>query len=800
MIRNYLTIALRNLWKRRAQTLINVLGLSLGVASAIVIFLIVRYELSFDRFHEKADRVYRIVTDFQGPDGEFGNAGVPRPLPNALQQDFPDAFTQIVPVEVYQDRRQVQIEDKTVFMDEMVAFTQSAYFKLFDFPFQEGNATTVLNQPNEVVITATLSQKLFGRSSEVLGEIINLNDTYDLEVVGVLHDLPESTDLSFDMLVSFNTLSRNRDVDREWDSFNSAFQTYVLLNQKVSAESVQAQLTTYLNKYIPDSDGYDSYLHLQPLLSIHFEGKYGGEPHHKTAWQLLVALTVLGTLLVLLACINFVNLATAVSTRRSKEIGVRKVVGSSRKQIILYFLGEALLITVLATALALGLAEIGLIQLQQLFGSLQNIDLNIDFSLLLFLLVLILGVSLLAGSYPALLLSRFRPIQMFNPYLHTPKRNRLTVRHTLVVFQFFIVQLFIISVLVVGQQLRYLTETPLGFDRDAILTLNFPDANPQKQLRFQQTLQTHSGVEVQSLSKATAISQSMYATLFGYDGQSQEESQRSVNLQFADTAYFSTYQIQLLAGEIYSPSDSGSGFIVNEAFLREVGATTPEEVLGNYVTIEVDQPLELPIVGVVADYHTNTFGRKIPPLLITNIRSQYRHLNLKVNMPQAEEVIGELQSLWLDNYPDFPFKYRFLDDAIAGFYEEYRRQLSLTQLFSSIAIAIGCLGLYGLVLFMAEQRTKEIGIRKVLGASVKQLLTLFSGEFIKLVLIAFCLAAPIAYFLMQKWLENFVYRIDIGITVFIGCLLVTLLLVIATVGYRSTRAALANPVDSLRNE
>jgi ABC-type antimicrobial peptide transport system permease subunit len=265
----------------------------------------------------------------------------------------------------------------------------------------------------------------------------------------------------------------------------------------------------------------------------------------------------------------------------------------------------------------------------------------------------------------------------------------------------------------------------------------------------------------------------------------------------ADADYFATYQMSFLAGGSYAPSDSGSGFVVNESFVRQVGADFPGEVIGKYVTLN---DLELPIVGVVEDYHSNTFGTKIPSLLIANYSPWYNYLNLKVNMSQASAVVAQLETLWRENYPDFPFKYSFLDDTLAGFYVDYQRLLALTQLFSGLAIAIGCLGLYGLVLFMAEQRTKEIGIRKVLGASVRQLLMLFSGEFIKLVLIAFCLAAPLAYYLMQHWLQSFVYRVDIGFAIFGGCLLITLLLVLITVGYRSTRAALANPVDSLRNE
>ncbi len=797
MLRNHLRISLRNLWKRKTSTVINVLGLSLGISSAIIVFLIVRYELSFDRFHERADQIYRVVADFKTPDSESGNAGVPRPLPEALRQDFADALELVVPLEVYEDHRQVQVAEKTLFLDEPIAYTEPGYLQLFDFPLQAGNPQTVLTLPNEAVITASLSEKLFG-SQDALGEIINLDGKHELKVTGVLADLPQDTDLTFAMLITFNTLARTREVDQEWDSFNSSFQTYVLLAPSVLPETMQNQLTNYLSRYVPqDDDGWDAFLHLQPLASVHFGGKYGGFPYRRVSRKLLAGLGLLAGLLVVLASINFINLTTAISVRRSKEVGIRKVVGSSRRQIVFYFLGEALLVTTLATGLALGLAEVGLLHLQQLYDHLQGVTIGLNLSTAAFLIVLVVGVALLAGSYPAILLSRFQPAQIVKGTLSSPRQNRGGVRGALVVFQLLIAQLFILFMLMVEQQLTYLLEAPLGFNQEAVLTVEFPDQDPPTQQRIVERLQNNTGVQSLSLSQAPAISQSMYSTVYGYDGQNHSDSQKSVHLQYADTAYFTTYQMHLLAGEVYSPSDSGIAWVANETFMREVGAAYPHELLGRYVSLGNS---ELPIVGVVADYHTATFGSKIPSLLITSRSAQYQYLNLKVNLTQAKEVIEQLQKAWQTSYPDFPFEYNFLDDKIANFYQDYRRLLALIQLFSGVTIFIGCLGLYGLVVFMVEQRTKEIGIRKVLGASVQQLLVLFSGQFVKLLIIAFCLAAPLAYLLMRQWLQSFAYRIEISGWMFVACLLLSLLLVLLTVGYQSVRAARANPVDSLRNE
>ena len=799
MLRNYLRISLRNLWKRRASTVINVLGLSLGISSAIVVFLIVRYELSFDRFHEQSDRIYRVVSDFQRPDGENGNAGVPRPLPEALRQDFDDVLDRVVPLEIYEDHQQVRVADKTLFPDEPIAYTEPGYLQLFDFPLLAGNPKTVLTQPNEIIITASLSEKLFGRSPDVLGEVISLDEKYDLKVVGVLADLPQRTDLTFAMLISFNTLNRNREIDQEWDSFSSAFQTYVLLNPSASPEATQDRLTNYLSQFNPEQEAgsWDAFLRLQPLTSVHFGGKYGGFPHRRVARSFLAGLGLLAGLLVMLACINFINLTTAIGLRRSKEVAIRKVVGSSRQQIVLYFLGEALLVTTLATGLALGLAEVGLLHLHRSYDYLREVTLALDASVITFLVVLIGGVTLLAGGYPSWSLSGFQPVQIVKGGLPGPRQSRGGVRGALVVFQLLVAQLFILFVLGVGQQLAYLLEAPLGFNQEAVLTVAFPDEGSLIQQRIKEQLQNHTGVQSLSLSWTPAISRSRHSTVYGYEGQSLEGSQQLVNLQSADPDFFATYQMPLLAGQVYAPSDSGSGFIANETFMREVGVASPEELLNKYVALD---DLELPIVGVVADYHTATFGSEIPPLLITNRRAQYQYLNIKVNLTQAKEVINQLRKAWQADYPDFPFEYQFLDDAIAHFYEDQQRLLSLIQLFSGIAIFIGCLGLYGLVVFMAEQRTKEIGIRKVLGASVRQLLALFSGQFVRLVLIAFCLAAPLAYWLLTQWLQSFAYRIEMSVFTFVGCLLISLVLVLLTVGYQSLRAARANPVDSLRSE
>jgi predicted permease len=795
MIKNYLTIALRNLWKNKSHTLINVLGLALGIGSSIIIYFIVSFELSYDNFHEKADRIYRLTfsSEFQGK--RYYNNTVPEPLPEAFLQDFADDIEEVLVLE--QTGGKIILDDQTTFVRENIAYTENAYFSFFDFPLVAGNPTTALQQPNEVVLSQPLYQKLFGSEEYDLGKelVFDVTDTtYLLKVVGVLADLPENTDFQNEFLVSYTTKPLAR--RSGWKSMFSNFNAFVLLPEEVTPAGLNDRFSDFLKKYRNEEDveKYKSSLHLQPLSEIHYDGRYAGFPHRKMPKFILSGLIFLAVLLVVLACVNFVNLATAVSGKRAKEIGVRKTLGSSRKQIVLSFLGEAFLITVLATALAFGLAELGLIQLKKLYTHLQPVDIQLGIGSLAFLLLLITVVANLAGFYPAWLLSRFKPIQALNAKATVVRGGRFSLRHGLVIFQFFISQVFVMSVIVISQQLDYLKNAPLGFDQDAVLTVDLRGSDSQVRGRFEAVLSEETAVKHHTFSSASAISQSVEIAGYSVD---EQETERQVNLHYADHRFFDTHNMKLLVGSIFVPSDSGSGFIANESFVKDLNLEQPEQALGKYITVG---KMDLPIVGVVSDYHTRDFSAKIPPLLITNRSGNYDNLSVKVDMAQVQTVVDKLEQVWEITYPEYDFRYEFLDERVARFYQDYDRTFSLAQLFAGIAILISCLGLYGLVMFMAERRTKEVGIRKVLGASVQQIVGLFSKEFVKLIFVAFALAAPLAYYLMQQWLSSFAYTIEVDIYIFASSLVAILLIVLLTVSYQSFKAALANPMDSLRNE
>ena len=800
MLTNYFKTTFRTLWKHKSHTVINVLGLSLGIASCVVIFLVLRYELSFDTFHANADRVFRVVTTFNQDGEERRQVGTPKPFPVAFAQDFAQE-AQVIPIELYHYWNRVRVGERSIIMEETpnegvtIAFTENAYLDFFDFPLLTGNPEQVLRQPNEVVITQTVAERLFDDPSKAMGTIINLDDSLDLKITGVLEPLPANTDFPFEMLISYSTLGREPTAD-EWGSNSSDFQVFVMLNEAVSAAQVEDQLPAFLTKYAGEDYNEDKTLALQPLADMHFNPDFPNFMYRSMSREVIGGMALVALLIILTACINFVNLATALSTKRAREVGVRKVLGSSREQLVLQFLGEAALITLLAMILGLALTELAVVKLNS-FAEYQNaVHLVFSGSTLAFFGALVVVVTLLAGLYPALTLTRFQPVQAMKNQLDAPDRRRFSLRQGLVVFQFGVTQVLIIGTLVIAYQLRFIEEAPLGFNKEAMVVAQFPEHTPQDLEEMRNRIASHSGVEHFSLSMSPALSGSFWISNF-YVQDDSSDTDRHTQRQFADEHYFNTYGIQLIAGEGLVPSDTTNRYVVNETFARRLGYDPPEAIVGTSISFHGPY---LPISGVVADYNVASLQQKIGPLVISSDEDRYQTMNLKINMRQAQEVLRHVEAVWKDIYPEAPFDYEFLDESMAQFYESYTRTFTLIQVFSGIAILIGCLGLYGLVTFMAEQKTKEIGVRKVLGATVLNIVHLFSKEFIKLVLIAFVLAAPLAYYVMRGWLQNFEYKIDIGVGVFLGGIVVTLIITLLTVSYRSVRAALANPVDSLRNE
>ncbi|MGH7596477.1 MAG: ABC transporter permease [bacterium] len=799
MLKNYLITTLRKLSRQKNYTAINVLGLALGMACCLFIFLIIQYELRFDRFHSKFDRIYRIVTDEKINDIISETMGSPIPMATALRQDFPNLEKITVAFGNSGGLFAITQDDGTVqrFQEnERVAFVEPEFFEIFDFPWMAGDPKS-LAEPNGVALTEEFAKKFFG-SADPLGRTIRMDNQIDLKVVGVVKSFPIHTDFPFSVLISWKTLPQTGTDVESWGNLRSNVNTYVVLPPNFTTQEFESRLVDFKEKYHPHAKDANKRVHkVQPLSEVHYDGRYGNYGQRAISKTTLWALGLIGVFLLITACINFINMATAQTINRAKEVGVRKVLGAIRSQLVKQYLGETFMITALSAALAIVIAELLLPTLNEILRLKISFHPFSDLSLLGFLGALIIAVSLLAGLYPAFVLSRFMPALALKSKVSTATGGGLFLRRGLVVFQFFISQMLIIGTLVVTTQMDYFRSKEMGFDRQAIVTVPLPVNEAAKLQTLRAQLLQNSHVHNATFGFSSAASGNTWDTNLRHTLNGPEETFAS-DLKFADTAYIPTYSLKLVAGRSYVESDTISEFVVNETFARKLGYA-PHDLIGKMFKLGGRRPY-MPVVGVVQDFHTRPLQQEIRPCLLAAHRRAYQEASIKIDANSIKEALHHIEKAWSATFPEFVYSYEFLDERLAGFYEEEQKMSQLFRAFAGIAIFIGCIGLLGLISFVAAQRTKEIGVRKVLGATVVDILGLISKEFAALIAVAFAVAAPMAYFVMKNWLENFAYRIDVGLGVFAATIAVTLIIAGATIGYRALKAALANPVEALRYE
>ena len=798
MFRNYWKTAIRTLRKNKSYTAINVLGLSLGIMCSLLLFLLIRYLGSFDNFHTNQDNIYRIVRETVRQGTTDHTPGVPLPLSDAFRTDFPEV--EKVALTSYFRQGLITVdrngETRNFTENEGLAYVEPTFFDIFDRPMLAGDPVTALNQPNQAVISLNLAQKYFGTDSqpeEVLGRSLKLNKETELLITGVMENHPKNTDFPFTLMISYTTVKDEMLANGGWNSVSSDDQCYLLLSKEQSSATIEARLPEFLDKYEESDDGEQVTLRLQSLRDLHYDTRYSGYSYQNIPRDVILGLGLIALFLMVIACINFINLTTAASVKRSKEVGIRKTLGSTRPQLIRQFLGETAIITVSSTVAALGLAELLLLKINPVLELELNINLFSDIALIIALLLTVIGVSLLSGLYPALVLSRFIPTEALKNKLTRQDTRGATLRKGLVVFQFVIAQAFIVGTLVMMSQMKYINQVDLGFTKDAILTVELPEDDVDAKKTLRNELMNIPGVEKVSLSYSSPTSGSVSVTSFHVED---DPNTYHTQVKTVDQHYIDVYGLKLLTGAGLGEVDTINRLVVNEAFLKSTGIASPDEALGKQVKIWGE---EVPIVGVMKDFHTVSLRHPIEATVLLN-GSSYRQADIMVNMASLSQTLPEIEKRWSAFYPEYTFDYQFVDEAIAESYRSVRALSVIISIASAIVIFIGCLGLYGLITFMAEQKTKEVGVRKVLGASVASIIRLFSTEFIKLIIFAFVIAAPIAYFAMNSWLQNFEYKIDLGIGLFLVGVGATLIIALLTVSYRSVKAALANPVDSLRNE
>ncbi|QMU31544.1 ABC transporter permease [Adhaeribacter radiodurans] len=791
MFQNTFLVAWRKLRRHKSYTLINVLSLSLGMASVILIFTLVKYHLSFDTFHVHKDRIYRITTEFHEDKIRF-NTGVPSPLGEAFRQDYPVA--EKVARVAFLTKRVVAVSPQKKF-EEDVAFAEPAFFDIIHLPLVPGTAPNVFQGRQTALITERLAKKYFGEQTAV-GQTIRIDDSLVVSVAGVLQDLPRNTDFRSEIYVPFSHLNEHSPglVEKDWwYSVNKQMQCFIRLKPGVSAAAVNDLVLSAISRTYYDEKMAQLFrFKLQPLADLHFNPDLGGYTEKKNLW----AFAFIGFILIITTCVNFVNLATAQALGRAKEIGIRKILGSQPRTLFWQFIAETTLLTGFALLLASTLAYLILPFVNQLFELQLELNPGQDISLLLFLAVLMLVVIFLAGSYPGLILARFQPIVALKGKLSQKQIGGFSLRKGLVITQFAISQLLIMGTLVIAHQMRYARQADLGFDKEAIVLLPVPDVHKAKSHALGAQFSRVTGVEKVTFCYEAPTSE--YSPTTGILFDSRPEAEKfSIVQKFGDQEYVPTFGLKIVAGRNLLPADTIREYLLNESAVRALGFTVNQSVLGKKAVINGHRGT---VVGVVKDFHNKSFHAAIDPLCITTLSENYATYGIKVNLKSLATSLPQLQKAWDATYPTAIFTYRFLDEDIARAYQLDTMIQWLIQAFAGIAIFIGCLGLYGLVAFMATQKTKEIGVRKVLGASLGSILWLFYREFLRLLLLAFVVAAPLAWWLMHEWLSNFVYRVELGSRIFVLAILITGGIALITVGYQSLKAALTNPVQSLRSE
>lgn len=812
MFRNYIKIALRNLWRQKNYSLINIIGLSTGLAVSTLILLFIIHEFSYDKFHEKADRTYRITREWLDDEGNttFHLARIAPPILNHLRDDYNHLFESTV--RILQDYGVIFKVNESIFREDGFYWVEDEFFNVFSFKLIKGDPATVLDEPNSVVLTEKAVEKYFGKEDPV-GKTLRYVGQDELKVTGVVENPPVNSHFQFNMLGSIKTVIPVLGEDtftRNWASNNLA--TYVTLSQNVSPdqltevfpELINKYYTPFYNKYAPvpatEPLSNTNKLHLQKITDIHLHSDLGTELEANGSIETVYIFIAIGIGVLLIACINFMNLATARSIRRAKEVGMRKVLGAGKKQLIQQFLGESFIITLIAAVLSVLIVYFSIPVFNEIsqraleFSSLFNPSIILGFALI------IIFVSLFAGSYPAFFISAFKPLKILRGTEKSSGGAGASVKKVLVTTQFAVTIVLIVAVLVVNNQLEFIKNKDLGVNKENVINLKANGEMVESMDAIKSELMNHPNI--------TDVSFSLFVPsdnlLNNYGGARLDTNPPQVlsfRLAAADIDYdfFDTYDIEIIAGRKFSKEyaeDDSLSFIFNEAAVNAIGWESPEEAIGkpfNYGGVDGR------IIGVAEDVYFESLHKTISPTCYL-ISDNLNDVSVRTAGGNIDETLEFLKGVWAKWRPDYPFRFSFIDEDYESLYRNEARMMDTFGIFSFLSIFIASIGLLGLTALATEQRKKEIGIRKTLGATVANIVTLFFKDFVPLLLAANIIAFPIAYFLMQDWLTNFAYSTDISLFTFGIAAVLVLFLSFATISYQTIKASNMNPVSSLREE
>ena len=799
MLTNYLKIALRNIRRRKGLSILNIMGLAVGLAGAILILLWVSDELSFDRYHKNAGRIFRLATDM-----DFGRLHGRFAVSNyiagkTLVRDYPEVEN-AVRFQKVRFKILFRYEDKRFFETDLY-LADNSVFEIFSFPLIRGDPESALKRPFSLVLTEDTARKYFG-DEDPIGRSISAENKFDLTVTGVMQNVPANSHFRFNGLASFETLrqlyANYEEAEGDWLDHDNY--TYLLLREGYDYRQLEAKFPALIEKHVGETiralGGRVEYF-LQPLTRIHL--------HSRLAWEIstngdiayVYAFSLIALLLLLIGCVNFANLSTACSADRAKEVGVRKVLGASQAELVYQFYGEIFLVCCVSLVIALVLVELTLPVFRSLagaelsFASLPLVRLMMCLSLLVCLVVL------LGGSYPAFFLSGYRLTSVLRGHTRTGPAG-LRLRSVLVIFQFSISIALIAASVVAFDQIRFMKQKPLGFDKDAVVVTRAPrDISRRPAARLKAALQDQPGI-VDIAASSHVPGQTPARHVFLPEGFTWAESQVMDNISVSP-GFVSTMKLELAGGRDFSldsTTDQTGAILINEAAARRFNWKNP---LGKTIYCPFNETTKT-VVGVVKDYHLRSPQYRIYPLYIDWVPSNFIYLSIRLRPQQLSKSISLLHERWNDIYPDQPFEYFFLDEAFDRQYRTVEKLSSIFGCFTVLAIVLACLGLLGLASFAAQQRTKEIGIRKALGAAVSNIVLLLTGDVVKWVLLANIIAWPVAYVVMNRWLQDFAHRIRIGLDIFVLAGLLALVFALLTVGYQALKAARANPAEALRYE
>ncbi|MFA6980051.1 MAG: ABC transporter permease [Ignavibacteriaceae bacterium] len=799
MLKNYFKVALRNLLNQKFYSVINIVGLSIGITAYILVGLYIKQDFSYDKYHKNAEQIYRIEFSISQSGQTSYSAQTPALLGPTLKNVYPEIkkFSRIY----FSEHNLVKVGEMKNYEDR-ISYADSTFFEIFSYEAIVGNKTQFLKKANSIILTESTAKKYFGNENP-LGKELEINNKYRFEVTGVIKDVPINSHFKFDFLATYSSLNQQSEATYlpQWGATFGSY-TYMLAERGFDSKNFEKKAENFFKTYTNiTSESWR--VHTRPLLSIHLNSHLDDEIEENSSMSRIVILSSIALFILLLACINFVNLATARSSKRAVEIGIRKVLGAFKIQLIKQFLSESVLLSLISLIISLITVIIVIPFFSELVGTEIGYDLNNNWMTLLLIVVGVLTVGVLAGLYPALFISSYQPIKAIRGInsSNSGKKSASYLRKGLVVLQFAISIILIAGTIIINLQLKYLREYNMGFDKEYMLVLPAHDEVGKNYTTIKNELKNIPGVASATACEGAPISMNGTDTECRPKGLGSSEAFR-IHVNSVDFDYMNHFGIKVIAGRNFSTefqNDYSKAMVINEKMVKSLGFKNAQEAIGKsyFISLNGYKP---EIIGVVKDYNSNSLHNEVLPQVFMHIPRWFSEFTVKVNSANVSMTIGRLKDVWAKFFPRYPFEYRFLDESIDKMYKAEARYSNVISTFSAIALFIACLGLLGLTSYVTEQRKKEIGIRKVLGASVQSIIKTISSEFVILVVVANVIAWPIAYCFMSAWLQDFAYRIDISIWIFIISGGIALLIAMFTVGYQAVKAALANPVKSLKYE